>query len=99
MFSDCDFPLLRVRMSYIVCNQKRKGHKVHVSVCERCMGVQCPDFLNYAQPSLFPSFMAEIRDKRKPFSRQKIEKRDIPACDGPEQTLLFEPCRRNEVES
>ena len=80
-------------MSYIVCNRKKKGNKVHVSVCERCMGIQCADFLNYAQPSLFPGFMEENREGRKPFTLKKKEGREVSqAQQGPEQRSLFEPC-------
>ena len=76
-------------MTYIVCNQKKKGHKVHVSVCERCRGVECPDYLNYAQPSLFPSFFQEIRDERKPFAPSDRQKRKGAGDVHGEQMALF----------
>jgi hypothetical protein len=78
-------------MPYIVCKKKKKGNRVHVSVCERCMGVQCADYLNYVQLSLFPSFVKENMDYRKPFSPEKTEKKKSSETESPQQILLFDP--------
>ena len=40
-------------MPYITCNQKKTRNRVHISVCERCKGMACPDYRNYMQLSLF----------------------------------------------
>ncbi len=79
-------------MSYIFCNYKKKGQKVHMSVCERCKGMQCPDYRNYVQMSLFPSFIEENSKERKPFAlkgnQTKKETRDRDKDSG--QMVLFE---------
>jgi hypothetical protein len=71
-------------MPYITCT-KKKPHKVHISVCEKCKGVQCPDYLDFIQPTLFPSL---VRDKslRKPVRIKKVK--PVPLPDGPEQLIL-----------
>jgi len=71
-------------MPYITCT-KRKSHKVHITVCEKCKGVKCPDYRNYIQPTLFPSF---VQDKplRNAVKMEKIK--PTPILDGPEQLIL-----------
>jgi len=56
------------------------------------MGVQCPDYLNYVQLSLFPAFFEDAKDSRKPFSPKKKQARRVAEAHGPEQILLFESC-------
>lgn len=55
-------------VSYITCRQKKGRHKVHVSVCENCKGMTCPDYYNYMQRSLFPRSIPDekIRQKFQP---------------------------------
>ena len=76
-------------MPYIICNQKKRGNKVHVSVCERCKGVQCADYLDYVQLSLFPSFVKDNMDYRRPFVRKKRRAKQTSEAAGSEQILLF----------
>ena len=52
-------------MSYITCSQKKTKHKVHVSVCKRCKGMDCIDYRNYVQLSLFPSLIPDEKIRRK----------------------------------
>ena len=52
-------------MPYITCHQKRNQNKVNVSVCENCMGMECPDYHRYVQLSLFPGQRSHERGRPK----------------------------------
>ena len=71
-------------MSYIICT-KKKSKKVHISICEKCKGIQCSNYRDFVQPTLFPS-LARDKSLRKPV-RIKKEK-PVPLPDGPEQLIL-----------
>jgi len=68
-------------MPYIICTKKR-SHKVHISICEKCKGMKCPDYRNHIQPALFPKL---VRDKvvRKAVRIKRAKPPPLP--DGPEQ--------------
>jgi hypothetical protein len=70
-------------MSYITCT-KKKFKKVHISVCEKCKGIQCPDYRDFVQPTLFPLLQDKLL--RKPTRRKRIKPEPLP--DGPEQLIL-----------
>ena len=71
-------------MPYITCT-KKKSKKIHISLCERCKGIQCSDYRDFVQPTLFPKL---VRDKevRKPVRMKKVK--PVPIPDGPEQLIL-----------
>jgi len=71
-------------MPYITCT-KRKSHKVHITVCEKCKGVKCPDYRDYIQPTLFQSLVQD-KSLRKAVKIKKIK--PTPILDGPEQLIL-----------
>ena len=71
-------------MPYITCRQKKTRHKVHVSVCESCRGIGCPDYRNYLQLSLFPG-MAPDQAVRPKFQAENIKSEDRPDSNPPEQ--------------
>ena len=80
-------------MPYITCSQKKSKHKVHVSVCERCKGMDCPDYRNYLQLSLFPSFFPDKKIRRK-FRPEKGTGGGQPASKLPEQMSWLEKPER-----
>ena len=76
-------------MSYITCTQKKTKHKVHVSVCERCKGMDCPDYRNYMQLSLFPSLVPDKQIRRKLCSEKEAGAAG-PVSKPPEQMSWLE---------
>jgi hypothetical protein len=71
-------------MPYIICT-KKKSKKVHTSVCEKCKGIQCPDYRDFVQPTLFP--LLQDKSLRKPVRMKKAKA--VPLPDGPEQLLFI----------
>jgi len=69
-------------MPYITCTKKKSRHKVSVAVCERCKGMKCPDYRNFIQPVMFPSFVVD-KPLRKAVKMKRIKPAPIP--DKPEQ--------------
>ena len=62
-------------MPYITCCQKKTRHKVHVSVCESCKGIGCPDYREYLQLSLFPGMVPDQAVRPK-FQAESVESED-----------------------
>ena len=80
-------------MPYITCSQNKSRHKVHVSVCERCKGMDCPDYRNYVQLSLFPSMIPDETIRRK-FHVERAGGTVTKASEPPEQmSWLAKPDR------
>ncbi len=75
-------------MSYITCTQKKTKHKVHVSVCERCKGMDCPDYRNYMQLSLFPSLVPDEKIRKK-FQVEKCIRDVSEVSDPPPEQMSW----------
>jgi len=71
-------------LPYITCKQKKTQHKVHVSVCKSCRGINCPDYYNYLQLSLFPDLIPDERTRRK-FQPERGLGDPGPVVNPPEQ--------------
>ena len=58
-------------MDYITCNRTKSKYRVAVVICETCKRmVNCPDYLNYRQPSLFPQLLKGER-----FTKRRVPNR------------------------
>ena len=76
-------------MPYITCRQKKTRHKVHISVCENCKGMICPDYYHYLQLSLFPRLLPDEKVRRK-FKLERKPANDRPASKPPRQMSWLE---------
>ena len=76
-------------MPYITCRQKKNRHKVHVTVCEQCKGMTCPDYSRYLQLSLFPCAIPDEKIRLK-FQPKPGSGDHGPASKSPEQLSWLE---------
>lgn len=75
-------------MSYLTCNRKKSRHKVHISVCEQCKGIACPDYRNFVQSTLFPLDI-QSEASRTTFRPIADKPRSTPVLKKQEQLLLW----------
>ena len=73
-------------MPYVICTKKKSRPKISIAVCERCKRMECPDYRDYVQPTLFPSF---VHDKTLRKSVRVKTDKPVPHPDQPEQLLLL----------
>ncbi len=74
---------------YITCSRTKSKYRVNVGICEICKRRKnCPDYLAYRQPSLFPELLKGKRTSRAAYRRGNRRVRLVGVSDRPKQLAL-----------
>ena len=76
-------------MDYITCSRTKSKYRVAVALCEVCKRMKnCPDYLNYRQPSLFPELLKGERFTKRRNRPERMKNESEEISDKPEQLML-----------